>query len=247
MGREAGRPTRGRERLALSVLWAVGCAPPPDSAAGGERAARDRRTLRPLQRRAGRRSSGRVAAPARGGDTEGASQVVRRVDTPGHEHEAGGRATIAVIAERVREPAGECGWSRERRRAPPRLTHARTSACAVHVRPSGPALTPSARAGCEQEAPEWAASFGGKTLDINGTRVYHYEYRVNKTDPVEVAVSKLKAQVFGCCCPRHLPRVVSRPRRVAAGAHQRRQYTARGLTKREHVCSCASMAGWLSS
>ena len=114
------------------------------------------------------------------------------------------------------------------------------------ARSSGPALMPSARAGCEQAAPEWAASFGGKTLDINGTRVYHYEYRVNHTDPVEVAVSKLKAQVLGCCCPRHLPRVVSRP---AAWPPPRtsRQYTARGLTKREHVCSCASMAGWLSS
>ena len=46
-----------------------------------------------------------------------------------------------------------------------------------------------------QIAPAWSEQYGGKTLEINGTRYYHYEYRVDKREVVEVAVRKLKAQL----------------------------------------------------
>lgn len=49
-----------------------------------------------------------------------------------------------------------------------------------------------------QLAPAWAADFGGKTLDINGTRYYHYLFHINRKDVVQVAVEKLKAQVRVC-------------------------------------------------
>jgi len=47
-----------------------------------------------------------------------------------------------------------------------------------------------------QIAPDWAREYGGKTLDINGTATYHYEFKVNKTDPVPLAIAKLKGQVY---------------------------------------------------
>jgi hypothetical protein len=52
-----------------------------------------------------------------------------------------------------------------------------------------------------QLAPAWAAEFGGKTLDINGTSYYHYQFHINRKDVVQVAVVKLKAQVRACCRP----------------------------------------------
>lgn len=47
-----------------------------------------------------------------------------------------------------------------------------------------------------QIAPEWASEYGGKTIDINGTSYYHYEFKVNKKDPAPLAIEKLKGQVL---------------------------------------------------
>jgi hypothetical protein len=41
----------------------------------------------------------------------------------------------------------------------------------------------------------WAKEYGGKTLDLNGTKYYHYEFCVNKKDTVPAAIEKLKAQL----------------------------------------------------
>jgi len=47
----------------------------------------------------------------------------------------------------------------------------------------------------KQTAPEWASEYGGKTIDINGTSYYHYEFKVNKKDPAPLAIEKLKGQL----------------------------------------------------